>query len=289
MDFRDKVFLAVAEKGSFTKGASEVFISQPAVTRHIRELENSWGCSLLDRTGSGVVLTEAGRLLYRRLKEIQGNYQALQNELSALSETARERIPLGASTTVAQYILPEILAAYSRVNPKVQVQLFSGNSQDIQSRLLTKEVDLALVENDSSSQGLKYLDFQEDEIIAVCGRDTLYSRKPSMNREEILSAPLVLRESGSGTREVIQRELKSPLVGDHIIGTTEGIKGFLRNFDGISLVSKEAVREELFSGSLKEIPLKGISFRRMLRLAFRQGALSPSLQRLVDFILGNNK
>ncbi|QEN05304.1 LysR family transcriptional regulator [Thiospirochaeta perfilievii] len=284
MDFRDLVFLSVAEFRSFTKASKELYISQPAVTKHIKELEESLGCKLFNRNGPNITLTEEGKTTYFHLNKIKRDYRELYNNLTPVGETTKSEINIGCSTTVSNYIIPGILADYAMGNKGVRLNMLSGNSLDIEKKLLNNVIDLILVENSSSSSGITYLNYLEDEIIAVCGRGTLYSKQRSISKNEIKTIPIITRESGSGTLEVINNEIQDKFNIQHTIGSSEGIKRFLKNFNGLALISNKAVTYELNRGELVKIDIDGLKIKRSIRIGYRKGHLPPTIKRLIDFI-----
>lgn len=209
MDHRDKVFLAVAENLSFSKAAEELFISQPAVTKHIKELESKLNSTLFERKGNRIYLTKAGKVNYEFLKKIKQQYEELEFELGRLNNTFKGTLHIGASSTISQYVIPEVIAAFYKRYPNIDLHLYSGNSVDMQKKLLADEVDIALVENNSCMTELKYLDFLDDELVVVTGGNSVYSKRKQITLNDLGEIPLVLREKGSGTLEVIQQVLKS--------------------------------------------------------------------------------
>ena len=277
MDYRDKVFLSVAENLSFSKAADELFISQPAVTKHIKELENNYNTAFFERKGNKVYLTKAGKLLYRYLVEIKEKYNELEFELGRLNEAFIGNLRLGASSTISQYLIPSVIAAFHRKYPQIKLDMLSGNSFEMEQKLLNNEIDIALVENESSLPNVKYMNFYEDEIAAVTGADSVYAKKRSLSITDIQNIPIVLREKGSGTLEVIQKAfLKKNINPDKLnifihLGSTEAIKNFLNGFDGIALISERALEKELLLKSLIKIKVNDLKISRFFRIAFRHG------------------
>ena len=294
MKFREEVFLAVAENLSFSKAARDLFISQPAVTKHIKELEKQYRTSLFERKGNRIFLTKAGEFAYNFFKQIRTQYRNFEFELSQLNDSFKGSLRIGASSTIAQYILPQSLAAFHKSFPEIELFLFNGNSVQMEQKLIKGEIDLALVENASSHQDIKYRDFFDDEIVAVTGINSVYARKNSISVADLKSIPIVLREKGSGTLEVIETTLtknKIDLAKLNILihlGSTESIKNFLSNFDGISLVSEKAIEKELQQKQLIKIPVKALDFRRKFRVALRMGQESQCTKLLINFLYSYN-
>lgn len=295
MDYRDEVFLAVAEKLSFSKAAEELFISQPAVTKHVKELEAKLNAALFERKGNKIYLTQAGKTVWEHLKQIRQQYRDLEFELGRLTDAHRGLLQIGASSTISQYVIPEILAAFHRRYPQIKLDLFNGNSFGMEQKLLNNEIDLALVENDRSQANIRYQHFMDDEIVVVAAANQLVAKHQALTVTDLQQIPMVLREQGSGTLDVIRRELARHQVDLEKLnilfhlGSTEAIKNFLLNFDGLALVSEKSIEKELQLKQLVRVKVKDLAIRRQFRLAMRQGPeLSvPALFR--DFLLSYNK
>lgn len=193
-DFRLKVFLTVSDLGSFTKAAEALYISQPAVTKHIRELEQEYGLSLFERKGNSIQLTEAGSIVRQYAGQIFESYRSLEFELSTLKQQLSGRLRLGASTTIAQYVLPSILAAFNQRFSDIRVSLINENSRIIEMAVMDKEIDLGLVENSSRNKSLKYTSFLEDELVLLSSTHHQLYKKEPINLKALTRIPLVLRE-----------------------------------------------------------------------------------------------
>jgi DNA-binding transcriptional LysR family regulator len=166
-DFRLKVFQHVAKNLSFTKASQELFISQPAITKHIQELESTYQVRLFDRLGNKITLTEAGKLLLQHSERILDDYKRLAYEMNLLHNAYTGELRLGASTTIAQYVLPPLLGSFIEKFPQVKLSLFNGNSRDVETALQEHRIDLGLVEGIVRLPQLKYTDFLDDELVAM--------------------------------------------------------------------------------------------------------------------------
>ncbi|MGZ2370288.1 LysR substrate-binding domain-containing protein [Ancylomarina sp. YFZ004] len=294
MDYRDEVFLLVAENLSFSRAAEDLFISQPAVTKHIKELESRLNIALFERKGNKIYLTKAGKLTYSYLKKIKQEYREMEYELGRLNDTFKGTLRIGASSTISQYLIPKVIAAFHKRYPKIELYLLNGNSFDMEQKLIDEEIDLALVENESSQSNIKYMDFLDDEIIVVTGSNSVYSKKKSISVADFQTLPIVLREKGSGTLEVIQKSLaKQDIHIDKLnifihLGSTEAIKNFLCEFDGIALVSEKAIEKELRLKEITKLNLKNISLTRKFRIALLQGHEVSSTKLFIEFLSAYN-
>ena len=277
MDYRDEVFIAVAENLNFSKAAEELFISQPAVTKHIKELESKLGTALFERKGNKVYLTKSGKLVYRRLKQIKQQYRDLEYELGRLSEAFNGSLRIGASSTISQDLIPSVIASFHRRYPKIKLDLFNGNSFEMEQKLLDNEIDLALVENEKSNSNIKYMDFLDDEIVVVTGIQSVYAKRKNIKLSDIQEIPLVLREKGSGSLQVIQKALAKQNIDLEKLnilihlGSTEAIKNFLCDFDGIALISEKSIEKEIKLKSLCKLNVSELNIHRKLRMALRKG------------------
>lgn len=294
MDYRDCVFIKVAENLSFSKAADELHISQPAVTKHVKELESKFNVALFERKGNRIYLTNAGKTTYNHLKQIKQAYNELEFDLERLNNSYKGSLKIGASSTISQYLIPKVIASFHRRYSKMKIYLLNGNSFEMEQKLLDNEIDLALVENYSSHPNIKYSDFLDDEIIAITGSNSVYSKRKNITISDFNQIPIILREKGSGTLQVIYNSLqkqKVPINKLNILmhlGSTEAIKNFLHDFDGIGLVSERAIEKEMKLKELVKINIKNISLTRKFRIAVRQGHHASSTKLFINFLSNYN-
>lgn len=277
MDFRLRTFVSVARHLSFTRAAQELYITQPAVTRHIKELESQVGTSLFDRHGTSISLTKAGEVMLFHAEKILDSYRRMQFDMNMLTGNFSGELRIGASSTIAQYVLPACLARFSTRYPEIRTTLDTGNSRQMTQALFSHSIDLALVEGETRHTGIHYEPFMRDELVLVTGSHSLYATRETITPEELTTLPIVLRENGSGTLEVIERRLNdhhiklSSLNVIMQIGSTEGIKSFLSDYDCVALLSVRAVTRELLSDTLTVIDIDGLTFEREFSFATLQG------------------
>ena len=290
-DFRLKVFITAARTLSFTRTAERLYISQPAVSRHIGELESRYRVPLFVRRGSRLELTAAGQVLLEAAGRISDDYRRLEYEMSLCANQAEGELRLGASTTIAQYLLPPALARFTARFPGVRVSVLSGNSGQIERALADREIDLGMVESVSRQQGLHYTLFRPDELVLVARPGGRFARTESVTPEALCRIPLVLREDGSGTFEVTAAALAgvglrlSQLEVAMRLGTTEGIKSFVRNSDAMALVSVISVVDELRSGALRIVDIEGLPLTRAFSFVHLAAEPAPLARQFADFAL----
>ncbi|MEO0469872.1 MAG: LysR family transcriptional regulator, partial [Bacteroidota bacterium] len=176
MNYRDLVFLAVAEQLSFSKAADDLSISQPAVTKHIKQLEIKFNLSLFDRRGNKIYLTPAGDMVYKSFRQIRQKYRELDFEISKLHDDIAGEFVIGASSTISQYLIPQTIASFHKRYPNIQIRLINGNSFEMEQLLLSNKIDMALLENHSSQSGIRYKKFLDDELIFVTGGNSVYAK-----------------------------------------------------------------------------------------------------------------
>lgn len=293
-DFRLKVFQAVAKNLSFTKASQELFVSQPAITKHVQELEAAYRTRLFDRQGSRISLTESGKLLLEHCERILEEYKRLEYEMHLLHNEYTGELRLGASTTIAQYVLPAMLGGFIGKFPKVSLSLMNGNSREIEAALQEHRIDLGLVEGVFRLPNLKYTTFLEDELVAVIRANSKLAVGEEITSEELAGLPLVLRERGSGTLDVFERSLLqhniklSSLKVLMYLGSTESIKLFLEHTDCLGIVSVRSISRELYAGLLRVVEIKDMSMPREFCFAQPQGQESGLAQVFMQFAMHYN-
>lgn len=292
MDFRLKVFSAVANRLSFTKAAAELYITQPAVSKHIQELEETYKIKLFERNGSKIALTPAGEILLKHTKKIFEIYREIDFDMSSFITERQGLLRLGASTTISQYIIPPVLARFHQKQKEIKVNLVNGNTEQIENALINKEIEIGIVEGQSKNQSIKYIPFLKDELVLVCN-----TKNPLVKQQEILLEDLklmkfVTRERGSGTLEVIEFALKqvdvkiTDLQIEMQLGSTESIKSYLLNSDCFAFMSIHAVDKELKNNELIVLDVEHLSIERYFYIITLLGK-SDSLSELFIQTIGD--
>ena len=223
-------FVAIVESGSILAASNKLLIAQPSLSNQLKNIETYYGAKLLIRNRHRLELTDAGRTMLGAAERLAEDYRSLEYEMSLCASLTEGELRLGASTTIAQYLLPPILARFTARFPGVRVSVLSGNSAEVEQALGEHAVDLGMVESVSRRQGLHYTFFAPDELVLVARTGGRYARTESLTPERLPTVPLVLRENGSGTLEVISAALAakgirlSQLDVVMRLGTTEGIR-----------------------------------------------------------------
>lgn len=267
LDFRLMVFQSVARNLSFTKAANELFITQPAISKHIKELESEFGVKLFDRVGNKIHLTKAGDTLLSYAAPILSLHQEVKFKLSLLSGDLEGNLRIGASTTIAQYVIPPVLAKFHERHPDIRLSLLNGNTEYIEKQLLNNEIDLGIVEGEPTNSDIQYAPFLNDELIVFTSSQNRIITNP-VSHEEFIKLPLVLRERGSGTLEIIEKRLKLHQISPKqlnvllFLGSTEAIKSYVKTGSGVGIVSKFAIEQELSNNIFRQLIIPELKFDR---------------------------
>jgi len=276
-DFRLKVFHTVAKRLNFTKAADELCITQPAVSKHIREIENHFHLKLFDRNGTKIKLTEAGEIMLQYTNQIFTLYGNLEFELNSLNERHNGKLRIGASTTIAQYVLPPLLADFHKRFSDIEVTLTINNTEQIEQALQNKDIDFGIIEGQSKNSSFKYTEFIKDEIVLVANSNHPLAKKDTIELDELLKTPLLIREPGSGTLEVIAHALKpfdikiSQLNTEMQLGSTESIKSYLLHSDCMAFLSIHSILKELKNKEVTIIDVNGLTIDRVFHFIQSHG------------------
>jgi len=285
MDFRLKVFSTVALRLNFTKAATELYISQPAVSKHIQELEETYKTKLFERNGSKIALTPAGEILLKHTKNIFEIYREIDFDMSSFINERQGLLRLGASTTISQYIISPVLARFHQKQKDIKVNLLNGNTEQIENALINKEIEIGIVEGQSKNQSIKYIPFLKDELVLVCNTNNSFVKQNKISLEDLKAMKFITRERGSGTLEVIEYALKqvdfklSDLQIEMQLGSTESIKSYLLNSDCFAFMSIHAVSNELKNNELIVLDVENLSIERFFYIITLVGK-SDSLSEL---------
>lgn len=277
-----RVFAAVAEAGSFTRAAAAMRLSQPAVSKSVQELERQVGLSLIERAGRASRLTAAGETLAARARELFNVETSAEEELRSLRSVDGGSLRVGASTTIATYMLPVILARFHDAHPGVTLRVVSANTLAIARQVLERRLDIALVEGPVTHPLLEVIPWRDDELVLIAHPDSPFARRRKVRVQDLADERLIIREAGSGTREVAERALA--LHGVKIqaglqLGSTEAVKQAVAAGLGMAIVSKAAAADQLTLGRIALVRLERVVFKRNLaelRLKGRKGSASAT-------------
>ena len=272
-DFRLTVFITVARTLSFTRAAEMLNVSQPAISKHIKELEGEVGEPLFVRGGNRIAMTDKATELVPAVHAILEGYRALNETITKDRSSFEGRLLIGASTTIAQYLLPSILVRFNKRYPNIILSVRSANSDAVIEMLQNKEIDLALIEDDHQNGAVCYRHLCYDKLVLVSSRQ----RKRGLEVEDLRSIPLLIREDGSGTLNVIVKALKRVGVSRKELnikmqlGSSVAIVSCLRESGDYAFVSSRIAQELVDGGALNIVEVKGLTIDREFRFASLHG------------------
>ncbi|MES2004088.1 MAG: LysR family transcriptional regulator [Bacteroidota bacterium] len=276
---RHDVFLTVAQQKSFSKASQVLYISQPAISKHIKSLEEYYKAKLFDRKGILIDLTPAGKLLFEKLTEVKRIQEQTEFEISSIRDIMQAKgvLKLGASTTIALYVLPKVLSSFHQHYPHIHISLLNRNSEIVMEALLNQDINIGIIEGRAKLTNVDYHPFITDQVVAVCSKKSPIARKKIYALKDIVSMPLAIRERGSGTLAALKFTLeKSKIKISDLnikvrLGGTEALKNFLIESDSLGFLPIRSVAKELAYGELTEIHFDGLQIERNFYFIQRKG------------------
>jgi DNA-binding transcriptional LysR family regulator len=261
-DRRLQVFHTVARLLSFTKAAETLHMTQPAVTFQVRQLEEHFNTRLFDRTHNRISLTEAGNRVFGYADRIFELYSEMENAVREMTGEIRGALTIGASTTIAEYMLPTLLGDFKAKYPDVDIHLKVSNTDGIVSMVENNTIDLGVVEAPVANRNLVVEVCRKDHLVAIAPPNHELAGSGPVPLTRLLDYPFICREEGSGTREVISEYLGTLGACDANLnismelGSPEAVKGAVEAGMGLSVVSRATIQKELRLGTLVEIGLE---------------------------------
>ncbi|WP_432667445.1 LysR substrate-binding domain-containing protein [Wukongibacter baidiensis] len=272
-----KAFYQVAISGTFSKAAEELFISQPALSRQIAALEKELDLQLFTRQSRQVVLTDAGRRFLVYVEKIINLNNRAKREMAELKNLTTGQLTLGASTTIANYLLPSILSLYQRKNPNIDIYLNVGNSCEIEEMVYEGKVDIGLIAGTVNVNGLYQEQFFEDELYLVVPQNHNFIETTNITSTQLNQETFLCREKGSDTQQLLDDLLANFDISPRklTLGDTEAIKRGVINNMGVAFLSKYTFEYEFQLGLL--VPIKEISMKRSFSISYPKSTrLSPA-------------
>jgi DNA-binding transcriptional LysR family regulator len=288
-DRRLQVFYTVAKQLSFTKAAEQLFMTQPAVTFQVKQLEEHFNTRLFERSHGRIALTPAGRLVLDYAERILALSEEMDARVGELTGAVAGPLQLGASTTIAEFMLPQILGEFKALHPEVQAHLTVANSETIVNRVADHEIDVGLIESPSYLPSLQNEVCCDDELVLICAPAHALARKKSVKARDLASCPMVRREPGSGTREFSDnyfREHGVPPDDLNVVmelGSPEAMKGVVETGIAVAVVSRATIAKEVRLGSLVAIPLSPPLIRTLSVVHPKEKFRSRLLVTFVEF------
>jgi len=294
-DRRLQVFFTVAKLLSFTKAAEQLFMTQPAVTFQVKQLEEHFNARLFERSHGKIGLTPAGKLVMSYADRILDLSEEMETRVGELTGAVSGPLLLGASTTIAEFYLPQVLGEFKALHPQVQTHMTVGNSDTIENRVADYTLDLGLIESPPHLPALQTEKCCDDELVVICSPGHKLAQLKSVPPKQLLGEPYVNREIGSGTREFADQYLRQCKIAPEDLnivmelGSPEAIKGVVETGVGVSIVSRATIAKELKLGVLTAVPLQPRLIRTLSLLYPREKFRSKLLTTFVEFATAKMK
>jgi LysR family transcriptional regulator, transcriptional activator of the cysJI operon len=288
LSYSHEVFFEVATHLSFSKAAEVLYISQPAITKHIQSLEKHYKISLFERKGNSVALTTEGKILLQYVVNGRELQRQLEFDITKQKnlQQAKGSLTLGTSTTISLYVIPPVFSAFHLKYPNIELTLVNRNSENILKALLNHEIDLAITEGRNTITSVKYQFFLTDEVIPVCSAKSELVKKKTIAPEELKTIPVALRERGSGTLQAVAEALQKLKVSiadiQHkiVLGGTEALKNFLLDDVCLGFLPLRSVARALKNGELVRLTIPGLQINREFYFMQRRGSETDRINQL---------
>ncbi|MCB2289917.1 LysR family transcriptional regulator [Clostridium sp. CS001] len=291
MDFRIDTFLTVCTYMNFTRAAKALNITQPAVSQHIHYLEAFYNVKLFTYEGKKMYLTNAGDILYQAAITMKHDDLYLKETINDLSKR-KSRLIFGTTLTIGEFVMAKHIKSYLSLYPDTELRMTVGNTSELLKMLRMGEIDFALVEGNYAKEEYDYLVYSQERYIPVCSKDYTFEREPK-KLTDLLSERIIIRERGSGTREILEKNLeyRNLEISDFRyrveIGGINAIKSLVESSCGITFLYEVAVKEELEKGILREIKLKDFKVSHDFAFIWNKGSIFSKNYREICEILRN--
>lgn len=286
IDFKLITFLTVVKVGSFTRAANVLNITQPAISQHIKYLENYYDVKLFKNKNKNMELTEEGKVLFKYGKQVENISNIVHMKLK---NSINKKYLVGATLTIGGYVIPSIIGKYKKERNDIDVILKVENTDTIIKMLYKGEIELGVIEGRFDKEKIGYTEFKEDELILVVSPKHKFANKNFVTIEEVLGDKLILREYGSGTRQIFEENLfEIGITKDDYniymeIGNISAIVSLVKSNLGCTIISREAVKENIEDGSLKEIKIENFKMKREFNFIYLKYGNEKFIKSFIEF------
>lgn len=288
IDIKLETFITVADTKNFTRAASILNMTQPAISHHIKLLEEYYNVKLLEKKNKNMELTEAGKILYKYALEIDKISKLAKKHLSNESSIIK-RYNVGATLTIGGYVLPPIIGNYKMNNNNIDIILQVENTENIIQKLFSGEIILGVIEGPFDKSKVIYEKFKDDELVFAISKNHEIAKKKKITIEEILSEKLILREKGSGTRQIFedymaQQGFEPKNITPYMeIGDITAILSLVESGLGATVVSKEALNSTLMSKKFKALSIKNMKMKREFNFIYLKSSNMDFIKNFIEF------
>lgn len=299
MDFRQlETFVNVAKLKSFSKAAEKLYITQPTVTNHIQNLEKELGTLLINRMGKKISLTKAGTLLYKHALNILNSFEMTKFELDIFKGQIQGHLDIASSSVPRKHLLPRIMSSFLKEYPDVTFTVLEHDSRQVINSILEGEYDFGIVGANFGNNNLEYLKIMSDRLVLITPKDFRddLSNFDTINMEDILKCNFILREEGSGTREVLQKWFNERGIDNEdikiiaYIEDSDCIKELVTLGAGVSIVSEKVISDDIKLNKVKALYINNFNIEREFYFVFHKNRQLPPLgETFKDYVLENSK
>jgi DNA-binding transcriptional LysR family regulator len=286
------VYCKVIEFKSFTRAAEAMFLTQPTVSEHIRALEQETGQHLINRLGREINVSEAGNILYSYARKMLHLQQEALEALGHYSGNLAGRMAIGAGTIPGAYILPEKIGAFKKKYPDINITLRIAGSRTIAGEILSGELEMGILGAQWRESGLVWQEIFSDELILAVAADHPWAKGPEVTMKQLAAEPFIMRDHSSGTRRAVAKIPEQNGVNPahlHVVaemGSTEAIRQSIKASIGVSILSSQAVRDDIAHGSLVEVAIQGVKMVRPFYMVTRKNkAISPLCTAFIESLI----
>lgn len=283
-----RVFISVYKNRSFSKASKELYLTQPTISEHIKNLENDLKVKLFDRVGRAVIPTKDAEILFEQALEVTDKMEKIKEFLYEMRQTPSGNLLMGASSIPGTYIIPKILAEFKVKYPEISMSISISDSKKVMENLSNGHILIGIVGAKIFSHHIEFIPFMDDELVLV---DRSFIKKEQIMPEELYEYPFVLREEGSGTRREMERWLEQMKIKIErlktvcILGSTDAVKEAVKNGLGVSILSMHSIKDELESRKLKLVKIAGLNMKRTFYIIKHKKRTLPFIyQILLDFL-----
>ncbi len=290
-DFRLKVFCSVAQNLSFTKASRKLNITQPAITKHIQELEQEFNTKLFVRLNNRIELTSAGELLLIHAEHILDSYKKLDMDMKMLSHEHKGQLRLGADSIAAQYILPPFMAAFAERFKHIHLSLVNTSVEEIEQAVANGDIDLGMVGSVHRNPNLRYTPFVQDELMFVASSHSTFAAKKEITLQELLQTPLVIDDSDTGCNELLRLNVERLGIDFASLNVTmqltgaESVKRYIEYADCVAVLSRQVIMPELMAGKYKVVDVAAFSCNREFAFVRAINETDDIVKDFIDFLL----
>jgi DNA-binding transcriptional LysR family regulator len=287
-----EIFCTLIKLRSFSKTAEALYLTQPTVSGHIKNLEQELGVKLLDRLGKQVMSTEAGDVLFRHGQELLALRDRAREEIASLSGQVSGLLKIGGSTIPGAYILPSLIGAFKEQHPSAAIQLIIDDTEKIAQAVLNGDLHVGVVGAPMVAPQLESHPYLRDELVIAVPSMHAWAKKRTITLDALCRAPFILRESGSGTRRIMEDRLGkagisiADLNTIAVMGSSDAVRQSIKGGLGISILSIRAIRDDIVAKRLAAVRLKGVPIERSFSIILRKGKSRSALcQTFLNFLL----